>query len=204
MELPGQKTFFSSVGIYFEASKQLIVSGAQITHFLNSWPTLLISCHKMSDGDPSLKNCRMQPVKQLISWTVAWRCASQRSWNDQSRWGKFGQIGISIEYNPTLGWIVVMLRVRAAWVLHQGLGAVGDCDAVVFRKKHESAACLKERDLRCAGTGRAEQLLGFVWKGCSWLSWQQSNFCCTWGQKPGVRVPHLWNKHRASVVSQKM
>ncbi|OPJ76991.1 hypothetical protein AV530_007426 [Patagioenas fasciata monilis] len=29
-------------------------------------------CHKMSDGDPSLKNFRMQPVKQLITWTVAW------------------------------------------------------------------------------------------------------------------------------------
>lgn len=48
-----------------------MVSSIQIAYFLNSWPSLLISCHKMSDGEPSLKDCRMQSVKQLISWTVA-------------------------------------------------------------------------------------------------------------------------------------
>lgn len=51
-----------------------------------------------------------------------------------------------------------------------GLCAAWDRSAAAFRKKHKSAACLKEHDLRFAGAGIAEQLLGFIWEGCSWLS----------------------------------
>lgn len=51
-----------------------------------------------------------------------------------------------------------------------GLCAAWDRSTAVFRKKHKSAACLKEHDPRRARAGIAEQLLGFIWEGCSWLS----------------------------------
>lgn len=74
-----------------------------------------------------------------------------------------------------------------------GLCAAWDRGTAVFRKKHKSAACLKEHDPRRARAGIAEQLLGFIWEGCSWLSCSRVvcySALAPWPQKePALAVP---------------